>query len=158
MDALLQFLRARLDEDEEIARAATWDEHSGVWTARPPQARHERYTVVDYLDDGVVVVTPENADTEGVGEHIARHDPARILREVTAKRGTIELHGLVYRNVTWLEGGAETTAELPVCGHCVPRHSAYRDRDDVPEGPCTTLRLLAYAYADHPDYRPRWDP
>ncbi|MFI2084332.1 DUF6221 family protein [Streptomyces rubiginosohelvolus] len=90
MDDLVQFLRDRLDEDEQAARAATWDEQSDVWTARPPQARYEQYIVADYLDDGVVAVTPENADVDGVGQHIARHDPARVLREVEAKRRILD--------------------------------------------------------------------
>lgn len=158
MDDLRTFLHARLNEDEETARTAMWDELCGTWTAKPPAATYERYTVVDYCDDGVVVVTPENADADGVGRHITLHDPARVLRETSSTRVLIDMHSLIHRNVTWLEDGAEQTAEVPVCSNCVPRHSAYADRDDVPEGPCTTLRLLAYAYADHPDYRPRWDP
>ena len=91
MDELVQWLTACFAEDERLAHAACWDEQSAVWTARPPQASYERYTVVDYLDDGVVVVTPENADADGVGRHIAEHGPARVLREVEAKRKLLAL-------------------------------------------------------------------
>jgi Family of unknown function (DUF6221) len=86
---LIASLRAQLTKDKQIAWAACWDEQSAAWTARPPQASYERYTVVDYLDDGVVVVTPENADADGVGKHIDRYDPARVLAEVAAKRRTL---------------------------------------------------------------------
>lgn len=92
MDDLVRWLGAQLDEDERIARGACWDDQSDVWTARPPQGtykQYERYTVVDYLDDGVVAVTPENADDDGVGQHIAEWDPARVLREIDAKRSLV---------------------------------------------------------------------
>ncbi|MGW1295144.1 DUF6221 family protein [Streptomyces sp. NPDC002533] len=139
MDGLVQFLRNRLDEDEQTARAATWDEwDSAHWTARPPQADYERYIVADYLDDGVVVVTPENADPDGVGRHIARHDPARVLREIDAKRQILDEYANEARvmeqghRTGWTEGG-----------------QAARE---------TVLKLLAVAYADHPDYRDTWKP
>ncbi|MFJ8844336.1 DUF6221 family protein [Streptomyces cyaneofuscatus] len=145
MDNLVQFLRDRLAEDEQTARAATWDEwDSAHWTARPPQADYERYIVADYLDDGVVVVTPENADDDGVGQHIARHDPARVLREVEAKRRIMECHE------PWAAGNGDT-----VCGRCGREHI-----DGRPGGhfPCQTLRLLALPYAGHSDYRDDWRP
>ena len=87
---LAAWLRQQLDEDERLARAACWDDQSDVWTARPPQARYEQYTVEDYLGDGVVVVAPENADTDAVGQHVAEWDPARVLRAVEAKRALLD--------------------------------------------------------------------
>lgn len=83
---MVVWLRETLDAAERIAHAACWDEQSDVWTARPPQASYERYTVVDYLDDGVVVVTPENADADGVGQHIALNDPHAVLRRIAKDR------------------------------------------------------------------------
>ncbi|MFD8882376.1 DUF6221 family protein [Streptomyces erythrochromogenes] len=156
---LVQFIRDRLNNDEQVARAAMWDEQSDTWTARPPQARYEQYIVADYCDDGVVVVTPENADADGVGQHIARHDPARVLAEVDAKRRTLDLHGIVHRNIGWRDADGEAEyAELPVCGHCVPKHTHYLTREGVAEGPCTTVRLLGLPHADHLDYRDDWRP
>ncbi|MFF5773857.1 DUF6221 family protein [Streptomyces californicus] len=140
MDDLVQFLRDRLAEDEQAARAATWDEwDSAHWTARPPQAAYERYTVADHLDDGVVAVTPENADADGVGQHIARHDPARVLREVEAKR----------RLLTDYE---ENAADLDA------QHAPDMDYVGRADGLETALQHLATAYADHPDYRDAWRP
>jgi hypothetical protein len=89
MDDLVAWLRAQLDEDERLAQAACWDEQSDAWTARPPQASYEQYTVTDYLGDGVVIVRPENADDDGVGKHVAEWDPARVLREIDDKRQLI---------------------------------------------------------------------
>ncbi|MFC5217298.1 DUF6221 family protein [Streptomyces coerulescens] len=144
MDDLVRWLGQQLNEDERIARAACWDEQSDEWTARPPQASYERYTVADYLDDGVVVVTPENADADGVGQHVALHDPARVLREIEAKR----------LQIAWC------TATI---GHRDP--ARYRDalEKDDPDALAVmlavkTLRLLAGPYADRPGYREEWRP
>ncbi|AVH58397.1 MULTISPECIES: DUF6221 family protein [Streptomyces] len=129
---MVRFLRNRYDEDERTARAAMWDEESGVWTARPPQASYERYTVADYCDDGVVVVTPENADADGVGRHIERHDPARVLREVDAKRRILDDYERYAAERRRELGGWNTDEVSPI------------------------LTALAVVYADHPDYRPEW--
>jgi hypothetical protein len=141
-DDLVQFLRDRLDDDERVARAAMWDGQSDVWTASPPKATYERYTVVDYCDDGVVVVTPENADADGVGRHVARHDPARVLREVDAKRRLLAEH-------------------LPAKSPHVPFPYCHCEAGDGCVGgpyPCLTVQLLVLPYADHPNYRDEWRP
>ena len=165
MNDLPAFLHDRYNEDEEAARKAA--EVCGCHTPAPA------WDFADEETDGRIVVVDDphpqlkrklgrrwNGSYEGLftAEHIARHDPARVLREVDAKRHLLQMHSLIHRDLLWLENGNEETAELPVCGLCVPKHLCYQDRDDVPEGPCTTLRLLAYAYTDHPDYRPHWDP
>jgi hypothetical protein len=139
---LVQFLRDRYDEDEEVAHAATWDDHSAVWTARPPQDTYERYTVVDYCDDGVAVVIPENADADSVGHHIARHDPAHVLRGIEADRQLLRDY----------EGAVRTLAVAGQSG------TVY----DLMTGAVNTLarqlRLRALPYSDHPDYREEWRP
>lgn len=139
---LIAFLQARLDEDEQAARAAMWDELSAAWTARPPRAAYERYVVVDYCDDGVVAVSPENADTDGVGQHIARHDPARVLAEVEAKRKAVRFYEQAAHSLSLSAPGA-----MP---------------HDLMTGAANTARVmlqaLATPYADHPDYRNEWRP
>ncbi|MDT9688182.1 DUF6221 family protein [Streptomyces sp. P9(2023)] len=62
MDDLIAFLRARLDEDEQTARAAS----DGWYLYDPEQA--------------IAFVPVEDT------QHIARHTPARVLAEVDAKR------------------------------------------------------------------------
>ncbi|MGW1595264.1 DUF6221 family protein [Streptomyces sp. NPDC002343] len=69
-------------------------------------------------------------------------DPARVLREIDAKRRIVELHG-----------PADTEyADGPVCTTC----------DDLrgvePAYPCRTLRLLLLPYADRPGYSDEWRP
>jgi hypothetical protein len=118
---LVQWLTAQLDEDERIARACSgmeWWEHPKNWVSAPPLNR-------------IAVVVHD-----GDRGHIVRHDPARVLREIDAKRRIIAEHALN----GW------------VCSTC--------DDGAVPPQafPCPTLRLLALPYADRSDYREEWAP
>jgi hypothetical protein len=106
---LVSFLLARLDEDEAAARAAAAIEQTG--------------------DDTPLPVAPPLAD------HIARHDPKRVLREVAAKRAVARL---------WLEGLTGQLNDPSV----VPALDAVE----------TVLVELAAVYADHPEFRSSWLP
>ncbi|MER5277763.1 DUF6221 family protein [Streptomyces sp. NPDC002809] len=113
-DDLVQFLRDRLDEDERIARAAG----SGWYDYDPEQQ--------------IAFVPPEDS------RHIARHDPARVLREVEA--GKRMLHA--YDVATHGERTAPHEDQRDVSGAKV---DSWR----------FALRLLALSYAD---YRDDWRP
>jgi hypothetical protein len=93
-DDLIAFIRAQLDDDERVAREAT----AGPWTTTgnggithdgPSLSQTNpafgRYVVasVGAYDRGC----PNRADAE----HIARHDPGRVLAEVAAKRAVLDL-------------------------------------------------------------------
>src|SRR5699024_3770632 len=89
---IVEFLRARLDEDEAVARKAIEGYRSGEWEMRyPPYAGSGVYVVGE--EDGYVTCDQEglsdSVGTDGIGRHIARHDPARVLREVGAKRAVL---------------------------------------------------------------------
>lgn len=165
---MIAFYRARLDEDAEAARAATWDDgQSATWTDRPPRASYERHTVVDFCDDGVVVVTPENADADGVGQHVARHDPARALREAETHRAIVD---------AYLPPGGDPHSGLPCTGSVAldPDGVAYAEDAAEPWGEtwCErhveaskrlihhdyVIRLLVAVHSDHPDYKDVWRP
>lgn len=45
-------------------------------------------------------------------------------------------HYPVWRDISWLEDGEECSGEVEVCGTCVPKHSSFRTRAEVPEWPC----------------------
>ncbi|MGV9888413.1 DUF6221 family protein [Streptomyces sp. NPDC003395] len=134
MDDLVQFLRDRLDEDERVARAAAQAERTNTWSALPDSyggvldGTGRRSLAVGYGG----VMEPE------IAAHIARHDPARALAEVDAKRRLLEKAADAerYSRTTWANAGSVGAA------------SAYR----------ATLRLLALPYVDHPDYREDWRP
>ncbi|RBQ21578.1 hypothetical protein DP939_02380 [Spongiactinospora rosea] len=160
MDELSQFVSARLDEDAQAAEtllgadariglkrgvpAPRWEYQTGGMIRGTDGTLHVRFTWVREA------------------EHIVRHDPARVLRDVEAKRRILDEHAIVYRDVVWLEddgeGFEERSAELPVCGRCVSKNAAFHSRGDVPEGPCVTVHLLALPHDGHPDYQEEWRP
>jgi len=114
---LVAFLKARLDEDEAAANAAWGVEWDWRYIARPFGER------------------PSIAHTV----HIARHDPARVLREVEARRGIIREHEI--------RDGR--------CRVCTAIHDGRATRF---RAPCPTLLFLAAVFSDHPDYRQEWKP
>ncbi|URN11388.1 DUF6221 family protein [Streptomyces radiopugnans] len=142
---LIEFLTARLDEDEQVARATVWD-----GSGNQPDWSLPASATVDVGGDEFY------AGDRTIADHIDRHDPARVLREVEAKRRIVEEHGIVHRDIGWLKDGGEEYDETPVCGTCVPKNSHFQRREDVPEGPCGTVRALAAVYAEHPDFDPAW--
>jgi len=84
---LVEFLRARLDEDEQAARAAT----AGPWYV--DDIDQELRTADVYAADGrVTSAYTEPCCSVEDATHIARHDPARVLAEVDAKRRILERH------------------------------------------------------------------
>lgn len=139
MDDLVQWLRAQLDEDERIARAGgnRWRfEQLRDGPAGEPGGYVldlGRTSIVDigFMDDDVLL--PDEA------AHIAEHDPARVLREVDAKRRIAEHHDR-YRS--------ESLGNGPACFTCGPGLGF----------PCPTMRALALPYADRPGFHEEWRP
>ncbi|MGN5377871.1 DUF6221 family protein [Streptomyces lasalocidi] len=132
--ALETFLRDRFEEEERVARdaiagapGAVWgvlaDETEQVLTSRDGGSTHT--PMVQFgAEDPVKLLT-----------HVARHDPARVLRELRSKQALSAEHRT---------GGD---------GSCRTCRAGER-----PRSPCTTLRLLALPYADHPGYDDLWRP
>lgn len=136
---LVEFLLARLAEDEQVAKGAKAadGEH---WSFRVSPYTGDRWDteIVEYLGQaegsGVRYI-------EVTAQHITRHDPARVLAEVEAKRQIIDLHR--HRpEQAW--DGSTLTGD---CAECGDEHF-----------PCPTLRALALPYADHPECHPSWLP
>jgi hypothetical protein len=153
VDDLAAFLRAQWAVEEKRAKAtesgtdwrstgygAVVDRDVDGWNARSDAAhiasfRHE-----------------EDAD------HAALWSPGRVLTDLAVKHLILDEHAIVHRGIGWLEDGDEEHAEIPVCGSCVPKHSWYGRRADVPEGPCRTVRLLAEPYEGEDGYKQEWKP
>lgn len=136
MADLAEFLLARIAEDKEVAGGSL-----------PP--RKWAYKAYGNRLGGQVLGISEDWRGTGfqqVSEHIARHDPARVLAECEAKRRIVESHEDAGKS--WSRsGGIEHACSM--CGTA----------DEYPvEWPCLTLRLLALPYADHPDYDQSWRP
>lgn len=172
---IVSFLRARLDEDEAPTREAwtdrRWvaitdgssgpevrvgaggdiDDHSPEWSRA---VNYQMWHCDDEQDGCPEVARGWIAEAE----HIAHWDPARVLREVEAKRLIIALHVgdhdcvIMVRGTypsDWPAGGAFGAPGQPWSHPSVEHHEG---------GPCETLRLLALPYADHPSYRQEWAP
>jgi hypothetical protein len=115
-------------------------------------------------DDQMAEVVKREADAVRKGDAIRADGMLAsvrfVLRDITFKRRLLDEHALIHRDIGWLEEDegerVEEGAELPVCGRCVPKHSHFATRQQVPEGPCRTVRLLAEVYADRPGYREEW--
>jgi hypothetical protein len=127
---LVAFIRARLAEDEQAAQAA----EPGPWEV---EYNHTSDVGPGWFAVAIATVgadgdrtNPEQVDPV----HIARWDPARVLRDVEDKRRIVDLHGR----------GEEPSDHL--CRECANPY------------PCETVRLLALSDAGHPDYREEWKP
>lgn len=88
VSAVLEFLGARLDEEEQLARdayGAPWDAavggmvHVSAAAIRDDKLRFGRL--------GYVASVEREADRQ----HIARHDPAHVLADIQAKRDMMDM-------------------------------------------------------------------
>jgi len=116
---IVEFIKARVDEDERAAQACL----SRDWTVRNGTLHDDQ--PFDSGDLGIERL-----------RHIARHDPARVLREVEAKRRLLAKHAHVVDGTqsswTWFEGSESASREV--------------------------AQLLALPFSDHPDYQEAWRP
>ena len=147
MSDLVAFLRARLGEDEAGAREAA-DGDSGQWFMGDKwnvyRAEDEaRYDLEPGPDEHRLVVY---GNVEPQSEHIARHDPARVLREVEAGRAILAEHQPVWDDYVDGDGIERATHECETC----------RPPGTPDNWPCQTIRALAAVWSDHPDYDPAW--
>jgi len=126
---IVEFLRARLDEDEAAAKAAS----PGPWHVG------EDGDEVMAVDEVKVTAgfALSNRQLLATTVHIARHDPARVLREVESKRAIVDA-----AVIAWNES-------------CNPTDEFWSGVEPMMRG---VLRRLASVYADHPDYDPAWRP
>lgn len=139
MSGLVEFLRARLDEDEAAARNAT----EGPWFADHPEPKHwgddpESALIVE----GKVLCILDNQYNGPLNaDHIVRHAPSRVLAEVEAKRRILD-------DVL----PTMQSDEMRIAGEWGVGSEPVREASD------DLLSLLALPYADHPDYREEWKP
>ncbi|MEW2161430.1 DUF6221 family protein [Streptomyces sp. NPDC007084] len=131
MDDLAQWLGAQLDEDQRIVSRAL-DHVDAEW--RLDAARNvvfcRRLTVSGRQSTPVTAIEWRypRVGAPALAPHVAEHDPARVLREIDAKRRMI---GRINSHATMM-GWDEVHGDL--------------------------LRLLAAPYADRPGYREEWRP
>ena len=132
MSDLDEFLTARYDEAEDLARHAARD--ASAETALGDGARNWRA-----ISEGIYSAPRgwEFARTRTMAiraaEHIAAHDPGRVLADLTAKRALLD----EIEMLTIIPGWGDDP-----------------DRLNRPAG--RMLRALASVYAEHPDFDPAW--
>lgn len=120
---LAEFYAARLDEDEAAARAA-----GGALPWRAVLTDDPETTLVLDADQSTVAGWLD----AGEAAHIARHDPARVLREVEAGRKLLA----AYEHACDLTPGSY-------------KHGAGEALEEA-------LSIRAEVWSDHPDFDETW--
>lgn len=145
MDELITWLRAQLDEDERVARAA----HVGPWRTEPADSVYVQESAVVHHPGplpswATTVVPPDSEGGAGIepadAEHVARWDPARVQAEVEAKRRILARHEQCGTGHGYCDDGGhswELDSGTPVCP----------DKLD-----------LAHPYAGREGWREEWAP
>jgi hypothetical protein len=142
-----------------VARAAIRPERIDGWANPPLPADSGHWVVksevgeIDDPDDWYaiedeqsreIVVYNESRPDSDQAAHIARHDPARVLAEVEAKRAILELHKEVpHKYDTHPASYCASCGDQGCCGHDV-------------DYPCETIKALAQPYAGRPGWREEW--
>ncbi len=127
-DDLITWLLTQLDADERVALRAGADQPTWSYD-------RETFTVSSGGGWSIAARKADGGPINDVdGEHIARHDPARVLAEVDAKRRILDAIMEQFHPDDILNG-AQGTAEPPWLS-----------------------RVLALPYADRPGYREEWRP
>jgi hypothetical protein len=123
VEDLAKWLSQQLDEDERIAKEAGG--HLGEWRLATPLDDAE-------LGDASWLRPPSL-------KHVERHDPARALRDVDAKRKLLEQcrASLASEKAGGVDGAWS---------------------ESFGDGLLEAVKLLALPYADRPGYREDWRP
>lgn len=167
-DALVAFVKARLNDDELTALAAStgpWRSHTGPemkWLSKG-ELIHPVWTW-DRVTGTPMIMTAMWADSQ----HIAWWSPARTLREVEAKRGLLDAaladrhHVSADQYETCPRATAADGLDSNTAAALDDLNEERRQEDGV-EPKCwdscgrdarvrRTLELLALPYSDHPGY------
>jgi hypothetical protein len=147
--AIVAFIEARLAEDKAAAKACPL-EH---WEANGPP-RDGRYIgppewyLVGRVDAHTGHLLAEGSQIHDRDHvcliHAARHDPARVLRDVEAKRAILMRYETACRqaDVAAVDGGG-------------PEQQAWEKIAGALE---LDVRSLATVWSDHPEYQEGWKP
>jgi hypothetical protein len=142
-ETLVEFLLARIAEDEAVAEASPtqrWRYDGGAPLGHWARGAGAAAMVMTEWANGhstfVVQVPSGGGGRPGVEPHIARHDPVRVLAECAAKRRIVD-------DAAAIEGIASGASSPKFADGA---HFAMQD----------VLLYLAQPYADHPDFREEW--
>jgi hypothetical protein len=152
--AMIDFLNARMDEEEKIAHAAigtaAFARQTGRWIAdlTPAMGNPEFYgyyrLVLAVADTGVRTQAADlSAAWEGEqrAAHIAYHDPAHVLADIAWKRDLLALAA----DVLAASESPDTSESTREIGNAYVATFLHH-----------TVKSMTRAYRDHPDYQPEW--
>lgn len=143
MTDLVTWYLAQLDAEEAAARAAQEALPEGRWWVDGPAQASSKFWVY---------ATGEKFQHEATAAHIARHDPARVLAEVAAKRAIVEIHApryaVFYREPDRLLADALDSQTVPTVAHSGPHWPTIHSE--------ATLRALASVYEGAPGWQEEW--
>lgn len=142
---LTAFLNARLDEARAAAKAAIGKPHPspigagpGVWVTGDPRFPGRDLEIRG--DD--MIIYDEGGHSLAHAVHIARHDPARVLRGVAAMR---ELTAVALENAAMIDGEWGD-------GHEAAEIAGGKCADHGARAAMRVLGPLAAIWSDHADY------
>ncbi|WP_262058547.1 DUF6221 family protein [Streptomyces sp. STR69] len=125
---LVQWLNVQLDID--TARATAAAEEDG------PNWHYDGRAVITHRERDLVAVGSQDFIDRERGEHIAEHDPARVLREIDAKRQML---------AAWSRGAPTGVIDVKYArGYANALSEA--------------VRVIALSYVGRPGYREEWRP
>ncbi|MET8378018.1 DUF6221 family protein [Streptomyces microflavus] len=135
-DALVAFLKARLDDDEHWALTVSLESRPETW-----EPDHENGAVLTVAGKQVATGTRHSINDL---EHIARQDPARTLREVEAARAVIGLY----------EEAGDRMDRAMSDGDTITYQEARIEQRTLRK----VLLREAAVHEAHPDYLEEWRP
>ena len=130
MSELVDYLLARLDEEEDAAKRAGFG-WGADWAAEDRFTDGYEYAVI-VAQGSIDAVTSEDGD---VVRHIAIHDPARVLAEIAAKRAVLD-------HAERRCSDAATSGDPSACL--------------IAGGVLEAVERLAQVYAGRDDFDPAW--
>lgn len=153
MSDVASFVRARLDEWEQAARTCP---RPDAWSVEDDRRWGEERDAWLIGSGKPIASFPYEYGGALTADHIARHDPARVLAQVAAMRAIVDLHALTVSKLDSWAFDPDTGERVPtqyevdcaVCGWA----------SDVPTSACPTLRHLAAIWRGHDEYDPAWVP
>jgi hypothetical protein len=151
---LVAFVRARLDEEEHLAREAglTNGLHIATWTA-PCSAEllnlpHEAPCECCRITGDNINIYDEGEHDRSQALHIATWDPTRVLADIEAKRVLVDAYVTAKASHQWWSDSEQ------------PSESGLAVASASLSEWIVVLRTLASMWSTHPDYptEPRQDP
>ena len=136
MSELLEFIEARLQDDEQAASQCVerdWSFSGSNCHVLAERSANGSFRTIAWCANGY-------DDDFSNSIHIANYDPARALREVQSKRRALARH---HRD------------RYGVCVGCGWSGNLDEARIDATEE-CPELLDMASVWSDHPAYRPEW--